>query len=160
MGRGPRVAEEYFWLAASSVLLGFTTSVLMAACLVLVGAAVQLFRFLSPNTGRDDLRSPVKSFVCFVREAVTVAVTERAFLTSAFREAEGDGMVAEEEEEHGTCCRAGGRRETETVVVLEESLAGALLRCVASCFPVDPPPFCDDLCLTNFSSSIWVSHVP
>lgn len=92
----------------------------------------------------------------FVREAVTVVLTGRAFLTGAFREAEGDGVAEEEEEEHGggTWCRAGSGRETETVVAFEESLAGALLRCVASCFPVDPPPFCDDLCLTTFSSSI------
>lgn len=78
----------------------------MAACLVVDGAP-QLFRFLSPNTGRGTLRSPVKSFVCFVREVevavvtVVVVVTERAFLTSAFREAVEDVVVEEEEEEGG-----------------------------------------------------------
>lgn len=96
---------------------------------------------------------------------VTLVVTERAFLTSAFREAEEDVMVVvEEEEEEGggkvvDCC--GGRGgEVEAVVVLGESLGGALFRCVVSCFPVDPPPLCDGLCLTTFSSSIWVSAVP
>lgn len=73
----------------------------MAACLVVDGAGVQLFRFLSPNTGRGTLRSPAKSFVCFVREVeVTVVVTERAFFSSAFREVEED-VVLEEEEEGG-----------------------------------------------------------
>lgn len=103
--------------------------------------------------------------MCFVREveAVTVVVTERVFLASAFREAEEDVMVEEEEEEEGgkdlDCC--GGRgAEVEAVVVLEETKDGALLRCAVSCFPVDPPPFCDGFCLTTFSSSIWVSAVP
>lgn len=44
------------------------------------------------------------TFVCFVREVevVTVLVTERAFLTSAFREADEDVVLAvEEEEEEG-----------------------------------------------------------
>lgn len=80
----------------------------MAACLVVDGAGAQLFRFLSPNTGLGTLRSPAKSFVCFVREVevVTVVVTERAFLNSAFREVEED-VVLEEEEEGGkvvACC--------------------------------------------------------
>lgn len=96
--------------------------------------------------------------MCFVREVAT----ERAFLTSAFREAEEDVMVVVVEEEEGKvvdCC--GGRGgEVEAVVVLGESLGGALFRCVVSCFPVDPPPLCDGFCLTTFSSSIWVSAVP
>lgn len=156
------MAEEYLRLAASSVLLGFTSSVLMAACLVLERAGVQLFRFLSPNTVRGALCNPIKSFVCFVREVVTVVVAECAFLISAFREVEEDVVVEEDEEEcgGGICCRAGSGREVETVVVFEESLGGALLRCAATCFPVDPPPFCDGLCLTTFNSSIWVSAVP
>lgn len=135
----------------------------MAACLVVDEAALQLFRFLSPNTGRCTLRSPVKSFVCFVREVevVTVVVTVRVFLASAFRGAEED--VGEEEEEEGSKvvdCLGGRGSEVEAVVVFGGSLGGALLRCVVSCFPVDPPPFCDVLCLTTFSSSIWVSAVP
>lgn len=100
-----------------------------------------------------------------------MVVTERAFLTSAFREAEEDVVVVvvvEEEEEEGCMvvdCRGGRGSEVEAVVVavavvLEGNLDGALLRGVVSCFPVDPPPFCDDLCLTTFSSSIWVSAVP
>lgn len=90
-----------------------------------------------------------------------VVVTERVFLRDAFREAEED-VVEEEEEEGGKVvdCRGGRGSEVEAVVVLGGSLAGALLRCVVSCFPVDPPPFCDGLCLTTFSSSIWVSAVP
>lgn len=216
----------------SSKTIHFTllTSVLIAACLVVDGAGVQLFRFLSPNTGRGTLRSPVKSlrkhtwrarfslenrrqtlehihsgnsspnfrlvwfpkppiynpaftrqkkrfkntskgqilsadtFVCFVREVevVMVVVAERAFLTSIFREAEEDVVVEEEDEEGCTvvdCC--GGRgRKVEAVVVLGRTLGCALPRCVVSCFPVDPPPFCDALCFTTFSSSIWVSAVP
>lgn len=94
-----------------------------------------------------------------------VVVTERAFLTSAFREAEEDVgvvVVGEEEEEGGTVvdCREGRGCDVEAVVVLGGSLDGALLRCVVSCVPVDPPPFCDGFCLTTFSSSIWVSAVP
>lgn len=97
----------------------------------------------------------------FVREVEVV--TERAFLSSAFRDAEEDVVVDEEEEEGGKAvdCRGGRVSEVETVVaVLGRALGGALLRCVVSCFPVDPPPFCDGLCLTTFSSSIWVSAVP
>lgn len=101
--------------------------------------------------------------MCFVREleVVTAVVTERVFLISAFREAEEDDV--EEEEEGGTVvdCRGGRGNEVEAVVVvLGGSLGSALLRCVVSCFPVDPPPLCDGLCLTTFSSSIWVSAVP
>lgn len=97
-----------------------------------------------------------------VVELVTVVVTERAFLTSAFREAEEDVVVEEEEEEGGKVvdCRGGRGSEVEAVVVLGAGLGDALLRCAVSCFPVDPPPFWDDLCLTTFSSSIWVSSVP
>lgn len=91
-------------------------------------------------------------------------VAQRAFLNSAFREADEDVVVVEEEEEEGgraVDCRGGRGSEVEAVVVVVGgSLGGALLRCVVSCFPVDPPPFCDDLCLTTFSSSIWVSAVP
>lgn len=102
------------------------------------------------------------TFVCFVREVVTVVVAECAFLISAFREVE-EAVVEEEDAEEFVgciCCRAGSGREVETVVVFEESLGGALLRCAATCFPVDPPPFCDGLFLTTFNSSIWVSAVP
>lgn len=84
-------------------------------------------------------------------------VRERAFLTSAFREAEEDVVVEEEEEGGGKFvdCRGGRSSEVEAVVVvLGRSLGGALLLCVVSCFPVDPPPFCIGLCLTTFSSSI------
>lgn len=191
---------------------------------------VQLFRFLSPNTGRGTLRSPVKSlrkytwrarfslenrrqtlqhihsgysspnfrlvwlpkpqiynpaftrqkkrlrntrkgqilsadtFVCFVREVevVMAVVAERAFLTIIFREAEED-VVVEEEDEEGCmlvdCCGGWGSK-VEAVVALGGILSCALPRCVVSCFPVDPPPFCDALCFTTFSSSIWVSAVP
>lgn len=89
-------------------------------------------------------------------------MTERVFLTSAFREAEDVVGVEEEEEEGGKVvdCSGGGGSEVEAVVVLEGGLGGALLRCVLSCFPVDPPPFCDVLCLTTFSNSIWVSAAP
>lgn len=104
------------------------------------------------------------TFVCFVREVevvtVVVVVTERAFLTSAFRVAEEDVVVVEEEEEEGGKVVVLGGSEVEAVVVLGGSLGCGLLRCVVSCFPVDPPPFCDVLCLTTFSSSIWVSAVP
>lgn len=96
--------------------------------------------------------------MCFVREVevVTVLVTERAFLTSALREADEDVVVVEEEEEGARAadCRGGRGSEVEAVVVVLGSLGGALLRCITSCFPVDPPPFCDGLCLTTFSSSI------
>lgn len=67
-------------------------------------------------------------------------------------------MVVEEEEadEGGKvlgCC--GGRRaDVEAVMDLGGNLAGALLRCALSCFPVDPPPFCDDPCFSTFRSSI------
>lgn len=87
--------------------------------------------------------------------------TERAFLTSAFCEAEED--VVEEEEEGGKfvdCCAGKGREVEAVVVVLGRSLGGALICCAASCFPVDPPPFCNVRCLTTFSSSMWVSAVP
>lgn len=91
-----------------------------------------------------------------------VVVTERAFLTSIFREAEEDVVVEEEDEEGCTvvdCC--GGRgSKVEAVVVLGGILGCALPRCVVSCVPVDPPPFCDALCFTTFSSSICVSTVP
>lgn len=95
-------------------------------------------------------------------------VKERAFLTGAFREVEEEavvmGVVEEEEEEGGRAmdCPWGKGSEVEAVVavVLGCCLLGALLPCVVSCFPVDPPPFCDDLCFTTFSSSIWVSAVP
>ena len=108
------------------------------------------------------------TFVCFVRdvEVVTVVVTERAFLTSALREAEeGAVVVVEEEEEDGRAvgCLGGTGSEVEAVVfavLLGWSLGCALLRCVVSCFPVDPPPFCVGLCLTTFNSSICVSAVP
>lgn len=97
--------------------------------------------------------------MCFVR--VVEVVTERAFLSNAFRQAEED-VVEEEEEEGGkvVVCRGGRGSEVEAVVVLGGSLGAALPRCVVSCFHVDPPPFCDGLCLTTFSSSIWVSAVP
>lgn len=90
-----------------------------------------------------------------------MVVTERAFLTSAFRQAEED-VVVEEEEEGGKAadCFWGKGDEVEAVVVFEGSLGGILLRCVVSCFPVNPPPFCDGFCLTTFRSSIWVSAVP
>lgn len=73
-------------------------------------------------------------------------------------------MVLEEEgEEEGggkavDCC--GGGAEVEAVVVFRAARCDALPRCVTSCFPVDPPPFCAGLCLTTFSSSIWVPAVP
>lgn len=38
------------------------TSALMAAGLVVAAAGVQLFRFLSPNTGRGCLRRPDRSY--------------------------------------------------------------------------------------------------
>lgn len=110
----------------------------------------------------------IDTFECFVRhvEVVTVVVTDRALLTSAFWEAEEDEMVVlVEEEEEGEggkavdCC--GGRGgKVEAVVVLGEGRCGALPRCELSCFAVGPPPFCAGLCLTIFSSSIWVSAVP
>lgn len=109
------------------------------------------------------------TFVCFVRDVeVVVMVTERALLTSAFREAEEDVVVmavVEEEEEGGRAvdCLVGRGSEVEAVVmvvVLGWSLGGALLRSVGFSFPMDPPPFCDGLCLTTFNSSIWVSAVP
>lgn len=87
-----------------------------------------------------------------------MAVTERAFLNSDFREAE-DGVVVveEEEEESGKVVECFEGRDSEA-----EALLGgvALLCCVVSCFPVDPASFCDGLCLTTFSSSICVSAVP
>lgn len=72
-------------------------------------------------------------------------------------------LEEEEDEEEGggiavDCC--GGGAEVEAVVVFRAARCDALPRCVMSCFPVDPPPFCADLCLTTFSSSIWVSAVP
>lgn len=73
-------------------------------------------------------------------------------------------VLVEEEEEGGggkvvDCC--GGRGgKVEAVVVLREGRCGALPRCELSCFVVDPPPFCAGLCLTTFSSSIWVSAAP
>lgn len=110
----------------------------------------------------------IDTFECFVRhvEVVTVVVTDRALLTSAFWEAEEDEMVVlVEEEEEGEggkvvdCC--GGRGgKVEAVVVLGEGRCGGLPRCELSCFAADPPPFCAGLCLTTFSSSIWVSAVP
>lgn len=116
------------------------------------------------NTSEKYILS-IDTFVCFVREVemVAVVVTERAFLTSAFREAEEDVVVEEQEEEAGgkvMDCFWGKGDEVEVVVVFKGSLGGALLRCMVSCFPVDPPPFCDGLCLTTFRSSIWVSAVP
>lgn len=99
--------------------------------------------------------------MCFDREVVVV--TERPFLTSAIRDAEGGVVVDEEEEEggKGVDCRGGRGSEVEAVVVvLGRSLGGALLHCAVSCFPVDPPPFCDGFCLTTFRSSICVSAVP
>lgn len=92
-----------------------------------------------------------------------MVVTERAFLTSAFRQAEEDVVVEEQEEEEGgkaADCFGGKGDEVEAVVVFEGSLGGVLLHCVASCFPVNPPPFCDGFCFTTFRSSIWVSAVP
>lgn len=70
-------------------------------------------------------------------------------------------LVEEEDEEEGGgkavdfCGGPGG--EVEAVVVFKEARCGALPRCVLSRFP---PPFCVGLCLTTFSSSIWVSAVP
>lgn len=95
-------------------------------------------------------------------------VTERDFLTGAFREVEEEvvvmGVVEEEEEEGGKaadCPRGrGSEAVAAAVVLLGCCLVGALLRCAVSCFPVDPPPFCDDLCFTTFSSSICVSAAP
>lgn len=95
--------------------------------------------------------------MCFDRavEVVTVLVTERPFLTSAFRVAEGCVVVDEEEEDGADC----GGRGSEAEAVLGRTLGGALLRCEVSGFPVDPPPFCD-FCLTTFKRSICVSAVP
>lgn len=116
---------------------------------------MQLLRFLSPNTGRDTLCSLDKSFGCFVREVEVVIeeVTTRAFLTSVFLAVEADVEV-EEGGGRAAVCSEGGGRDVEAVVVFKGSLDGALLRCVGSCFPVDPPPFCDAFCFTTFSSSI------
>ena len=97
------------------------------------------------------------TFECFVRKAeVETVVTERAFLTRAFREAEEDA-VEEAEDEGGSVadCRGGRGRDVEAVLVPLRSLGAAL-----SCLPEDPPPLFDDLCLPTFSSSIWVSAVP
>lgn len=85
-------------------------------------------------------------------------VTERALLTSALREVEEDVVVVvvTEEEECGvaTFCPGGRGSEAEAVMVVSDGvLSGALLS-------VNPPPFCDGLCLTTFNSSIWVSAVP
>lgn len=72
-------------------------------------------------------------------------------------------MVDEDDEEGAKfvdCCAGKGRAAEAEVVLLGISLGGALLRCVGSWFPVDPPPFCDALCLTTFSISMCVSAVP
>lgn len=98
---------------------------------------------------------------------VVVAVTDCALLTRPFWEAVEDEMVLlledEDEEDGGAkaadCCGGPGA-EVEAVVVFKAARCDALPRCVLSCFPVDPPPFCVGLCLTTFSSSIWVSAVP
>ena len=100
------------------------------------------------------------TLVSFVQEVevVSEAVTERAFLTSAFRETEEDVVVGEEEEGGKVVdCFVGRDSEVEAAVLLGDA---ALLCCVVSCFPVDPVSFCEGFCLTIFSSSICVSAVP
>lgn len=59
-------------------------------------------------------------------------------------------MVEEEDGGRAAECRGGRGSEVEPVVVWS----------VVSRFPVDPPPLCEGLCFTTFSSSIWVSAVP
>lgn len=86
-----------------------------------------------------------------------MTVTECAFLTDAFREVEEEAAGGEEE---GACCCRGPAADVDAVLFLGGTLTAALLRCVLSCFPVDPPPFCKAPCFTTFSSSIWVSAVP
>ena len=100
--------------------------------------------------------------MCFVQEVEveTLTVAECVFLTSVFREEQGDEAVEGEEDGKGVCCCEGPAADVDAMLVLGETLAAALLRCVLSCFSVDPPPFCKEPCLTTFSSSIWVSAVP
>lgn len=89
-----------------------------------------------------------------------MTVTERAFLTSAFRGVEEEEAVEGEEEGKGACCCRGPAADVDAVWFLGGTLTAALLCGVLSCFPVDPPPFCKAPCFTTFSSSIWVSAVP
>lgn len=64
-GTGRRWAETNLRVAGSSVLVGFTSSIL--GSVVLVGTGVKLFRFLSPNTARGALHRPENSLVCLER---------------------------------------------------------------------------------------------
>lgn len=119
------------------------------------------------TAGKSQYWLHTDTLECFVRHAVAVAaVTDRALFTGAFWKAVEDEMVTlleEEDEEEGggkavDCC--GGGAEVEAALLFRAARCDALPRCVLSCFPVDPPPFCAGLCLTTFSSSIWVSSVP
>lgn len=98
--------------------------------------------------------------MCFEQEVEvqTLPVTEYAFLTGAFREEEEDEAV--EGEEDGKVLGCCGGPAADASLGLGGTFAAALLCCVISCFPVDPPPLCKEPCLSTFSSSIWVSAVP
>lgn len=67
-------------------------------------------------------------------------------------------VLEEEDEEEGggkaVDCGGGPGAEAEAVVVFTAARCDAFPRCVLSCFPVDPPPFCAGRCLTTFSSSM------
>lgn len=81
-------------------------------------------------------------------------------------------LLEEEEDEEDRVCTAvdwcpGAEAvdwcpgaEVEAALLFKAARCAALPRCVLSCFPVDPPPFCVGLCLATFSSSTWVSAVP
>lgn len=111
-----------------------------------------------------EFQESAGTFVCLELEVEvgtgTGTVTGCVFLTGAFRAVEEDGAVEGEEGGKGLCCCGAPAADVDTALLLGAALAAALLRCVLSCFPVDPPPFCEDPCLTTFSRSMWVSAVP
>lgn len=133
------------------------------------GAEAQLFKLLSPNTGRDLLRRPTRSYrKDEEKEAETNTRSSRGLENQQPRPVplrspveHADTWVCLVRQVEGVT----GRFLTSAFRVAEEEgggegvavlvLGGDLLRCV-SCFPVDPPPFC----LPTFSSWIWVSAVP
>lgn len=100
--------------------------------------------------------------MCFELEVEvgTGTVTGCVFLTGAFRAVEEDGAVEGEEGGKALSCCGAPAADVDAALPLGGALAAALLRCVLSCFTVDPPPFCEDPCLATFSRSMWVSAVP
>lgn len=92
----------------------------------------------------------------FEQEVVagTETVSERAFLTSAFREVEEDEAAEGEDGGKPVCCCGRPAADVDAALLLGGTLAAALLHCVLSCFPVGPPPFCGAPCFTTLSSSI------